>query len=599
MTSSSDNTCAHYKYGIMLRSKSKTTSALTLRATNRLYKVIRSHHALLNKRFPNITIPNKVASDKYFTIFFEHEKEHDPLILYIKARFTPDIVHRHKHQIIDKFHFVKKINQYKTWSNNTEHLQHLKRFLISNKYCHKQPTYRHTNNYKSHELSWNLKYNCDEQQMLLHWNATAIPLKLHKSNYNQYICQQKGFANTKLQQIYWKSTLEILNNHANHPNYDIIRGYTKLSLISLKEKDIEPLSDNDIPFVLYQYPFLQLFQQNIEPKAKIFHKQFDMSISCHNIGGGAKNKLTKDHPYIATLLRNFNPHIINFLDTRSTAPPDFEIPGYTLIGYCKGDIQDTMHNIGGILSFRRNDVSNLIEVFYVNHDCDMMILKIHHDTYNNYVIIGYCRPCKIVNLRRINRFYNTLNQQINRIKQLSDNHRLIIMGDLNSRLGPIINDHGDITPSGRKLKQVIANHNLHIVNNKFTPGYMTYSKRMVGKLATSIIDISLSDNTNLHVQNFKIDQNKIYKDHKPIIIYLKHKAVRVFEMDPIYSFHHKSSENKDIINDNIKFLQKANKILIKLINNFSTIHNSDNIISQIVTNTAYYILFNQLLTPWC
>ena len=86
-----------------------------------------------------------------------------------------------------------------------------------------------------------------------------------------------------------------------------------------------------------------------------------MTITCLNLDGGARTKLKDDHPYIANLIKYHQPHIMAFLDTRMSTAPHFNIPGYELVVYSKGDSK-TLHGIGGILIYKRLDVNNDIVI---------------------------------------------------------------------------------------------------------------------------------------------------------------------------------------------------------------------------------------------
>ena len=172
------------------------------------------------------------------------------------------------------------------------------------------------------------------------------------------------------------------------------------------------------------------------------------------------------------------------------------------------------------------------------------------------------------------------------------------MGDLNSRLGVIINDHNQtINENGRNLKDLIYKYKLQIVNNVFCPGYKTYSKRINGKLSTSIIDVALSNNIQNNVSKFCINQNKIYKSHKPIIAQLINADVDIAQIDPIFALRLSPTKNGDLITRQKTHLQKQYKVLFDLVSKFFAVSTDKTLIRyiEIITYTSYFILFRHII----
>ena len=96
----------------------------------------------------------------------------------------------------------------------------------------------------------------------------------------------------KLQQVYWLRVKTILNDTHNS-----IRDISKFYLNKIKDKDVDNIELFDVSYLLHQYPFLQIFFPKIEPKVNLKKTTNNLIISCLNIDGGAKDKLTQQHPY--------------------------------------------------------------------------------------------------------------------------------------------------------------------------------------------------------------------------------------------------------------------------------------------------------------
>ena len=56
-----------------------------------------------------------------------------------------------------------------------------------------------------------------------------------------------------------------------------------------------------------------------------------------NIGGGAKAKLTGQHPFIDRIREKHDPNLLFIIDARDTTMPDWLIKGYKRILFLPGD----------------------------------------------------------------------------------------------------------------------------------------------------------------------------------------------------------------------------------------------------------------------
>lgn len=322
----------------------------------------------------------------------------------------------------------------------------MKSFLISHDYTSQPPKLRSRNNYSQHELTWTT-FPRLQSTMKQHWDSYNIPLYITKSNINLHINKQKAFAIFHLNQLL-KHKLSHLLLQLCDKQHDIVKFYCH----QIYDKEVLPISSEDLPTILHQYPFLQLFHPNINPETKIQIKTRSLTISCLNTDGGAKNKLTNDHPYIYNIIKTHDPHIMAFLDTRLQSSPNFNIPGYTLIAISYGG-DDTAHHIGGILVYKRIDVINKISIIHINHNTDTVILAYDNDGITHYITFCYCRPYKKRNKTKINSFYSNLNFQTSKLFNQSANCSHLIMGDFNARLGIITGDHNAaFNPNAKKLR---------------------------------------------------------------------------------------------------------------------------------------------------
>ena len=210
-----------------------------------------------------------------------------------------------------------------------------------------------------------------------------IPIYITKSNINLHINKQKSLAifhlnqmlKYQLSQLIPKLTIDqqqIVNFYAHH----------------IYDKEIIPITDNSVSSLIHQYPFLQPFAPKINPKITLDINQEMLTISCLNIDGGAKTKLTNDHPYIYNIIRSHNPHIMAFLDTRLQDAPDFNIPGYELVAYSTGD-DNTYHHIGGVLVYKRIDLLQEIKIVRINNDTDTIIISITVQGVSHYMTFAY------------------------------------------------------------------------------------------------------------------------------------------------------------------------------------------------------------------
>ena len=340
-----------------------------------------------------------------------------------------------------------------------------------------------------------------------------------------------------------------------------------------------------------------MFAPNINPKISLDLHSETLTISCLNIDGGAKKKLTNDHPYIYNIIRSHNPHIMAFLDTRLSDVPDFNIPGYELVAFSKGDV-NTYHHIGGVLVYKRIDVLPTIDVIHVNHDTDTIIISITVKKIKHFITFAYCRPYKKKNKHKINRFILIYTLKLIIPITNSNKQSHLLMGDFNARLGVITGDHNHAyNKNSKHLRRVLHQHSLDVVNSKFARGSITFVKQQKGKKASSIIDLAISNNTHQHISKFFINQNKKFKTHKPIICKMNIDKIKVSDINPVYTFSSHKSSNEKLIAENDKLTQsklfQLNKMIDKL-NIIPNMHNSD-AISNIITYFTYYLLMRSLI----
>ena len=325
-------------------------------------RIIQDLAPKMQNRFEGIVITSVNKNQRWGMINYTKENHRQPLINFIKKKVTSHMIVKQKNaNNIVLSHNPQKDHQYKVWTNDINRILRLRQFLRDFSYSCSTPTLRSKNNFLKHELTWCTPLS-KQRDMYNHWESLNIPLRITKSNINLHVDKQKQLADYHLNQML-KYRLKYLYTQIPKDAQDIVKFYAH----QIYDKEVLPLHHSEIASLIYQYPHLQLFATEISPKVSLTSQPQSLIISCLNLDGGAKRKLTNDHPYIFNIIRSHNPHVMAFLDTRLYSTPDFNIPGYSLVTFSKGD-SNTYHHIGGVLIYKRIDVLNKIDIVHVNHE---------------------------------------------------------------------------------------------------------------------------------------------------------------------------------------------------------------------------------------
>ena len=336
-------TFAKYRYGVTLRHFDQSRKRPD--ETRKFFQRICRHIGTLKLKFPNISIPVVNSKDNYGCIFYEKENQRGPLLSFIRHHIDYRFTVKTNNKLLDKAHEPEKRLQFKAWSSNSKYMSKMENFLLKFNYTKKNSLTRITINRRMIELSW----ICEESKvrnMIAHWDGQNIPIELVQSNYNQHLAKQKENAKIALQQCARYAVTKVLDGLSDDKFINLVKFHSN----KIFEKDIPPVTEEDIAYTTHQYPFLHIFNSTISPKTDVDIKKHKLRVSVLNIDGGATEKLQNHHPYINRLIKTHFPHLMVFLDIRKQTIPNIHIPGYTLMAFSPGD-KETLHSIGGILIY--------------------------------------------------------------------------------------------------------------------------------------------------------------------------------------------------------------------------------------------------------
>jgi len=251
--------------------------------------------------------------------------------------------------------------------------------------------------------------------------------------------------------------------------------------------------------------------------------------------------------------------------------------------------------IGGIIIYIKSYLTNIHHLQTSNnHDIIWLQIK-HNDNTLTHIAACYTRTA-IKNYQQINsEFFTELHSQIIKFKKLGE---VIILGDLNTRLGNIIQDLTNLSPCTNNnaplLNNIINSENLTILNTKHQLGIKTYHKKSYtsNKIASSIIDYCLIT-PNTAYNYFQIHTNPWYNDHRPLIlsIPLIHKTnptkQKIYKLKYIKETF-ESEEYENAITEDTETL----KLITKYLNHKNLINSQSLHCANFITISTYYLLRN-------
>ena len=209
-----------------------------------------------------------------------------------------------------------------------------------------------------------------------------------------------------------------------------------------------------------------------------------------------------------------------------------EIPNYKTTGHPTQKIK-LRETSNGMLSIIKKSDCNRIKNYYESMD-NKYIIKHIMNKFKIIIISVYMPPYESENqyytdpnrMEIIDNIYKDLSTLINFAKMI--NHRIILFGDFNARIGAMIHDHNTNIMGLNKFLPFINQHDLKIINLIDNKGIATCLKQD----GSSIVDYVITDNHEFwdnEIYQIKLIINDIkfrckkdrFSDHKPLLIKLK------------------------------------------------------------------------------
>jgi len=165
-----------------------------------------------------------------------------------------------------------------------------------------------------------------------------------------------------------------------------------------------------------------------------------------------------------------------------------------------------------------NNITNITPEICNTEKLNLIALKITTNKEDIFIIGCYVKSITAIKKSNDNTehilFWETLQQIIDKIPTES---KILIIGDMNTRLGMITGDHNKTRKEDFNLKQIQKLiTRMILLNTTRTYGIQTWKCNN----KSSIIDLAfVSPNLNQYIQNMKIEKHtKKLSDHRPIFI---------------------------------------------------------------------------------
>ena len=267
---------------------------------------------------------------------------------------------------------------------------------------------------------------------------------------------------------------------------------------------------------------------------------FYLQIGSQNIQGHFKDKCISSD--FVSLLVTFD--IFGVQETRLTDRYKLNIPGYDYIRADKVKSKFKYDSRGVVVLYKSKIASGISKI---NSKCiDCVWIKCSKKFFNMekdiYLCFGYIPPSNLMSNEESNEVFTTLQQEIGKFSQLG---KLVIMGDLNSRLGQLqekyvthITDLDNlnsdiISPKTRNSNDITVNSNGKIMMNIINDAHLiVVNGRTVGDFignytcdkwnGSSCVDLCIVKYENYNdVISYKVLSPTVYSDHRPISLRLK------------------------------------------------------------------------------
>ena len=204
---------------------------------------------------------------------------------------------------------------------------------------------------------------------------------------------------------------------------------------------------------------------------------------------------------VQRIIHEENPVLVALVETKLEKSDNIDIPGYKVV---RGDRESKG---GGVLVAYKKCLEHIAVCTseYKKHDCEMMWHRIDNGKVKAKVGVIYMPQESRTTVEILKEIYAEIEQEI--IEAVKNGDSLIILGDLNCKVGCVIPGNKDeVTTGGRLLIKLMKKHRLRIVNaEQCCEGLWT---RIEGE-QKSVIDyiLVLEDDIDL-VHNMFIDEDK-------------------------------------------------------------------------------------------
>ena len=475
-----------------------------------------------------------------------------------------------------------KYTQLQAFHSSAHRINELHEWIIANNYNYQEPILRRTTTHNSYHVKWNIPINIKADDIINHWTAHHTQTNIRKCETTKYIANLKDNAILALNQMFKYALSQYQSNNTNLYKHSRFITHTLVN-----KKDVPHLDISKIPNLIQKFPFLQFFAPHIQPFISSIFKIKKLKIAFMNINGNARTKINHDHPYLHQLLYTHNPDILIFIDTRVKNIPNWKLNGFKLIAYKPPTSTDDY--IGGILIYRKYNISNKIKIIQKTHSYNTIWISISTNNYEAkpiYLSVNYIRPMKATNIPRNTKYFKNLINDTNKYK--SQCSEMYIVGDFNARL-PTITDDRVTNAHSNLMLNFLDKTNVKIANPFWAPNVLTcLAKTKNG--GGSIIDYVTTDNLT-NISDLRIDPHPIFTDHRPVIFTLNNVQCHTYKSDKHYILS-KRKPNKNllikhesILNHALPYIQSLN---IQFNDNISK--NDKKYLSNVVSLCTMYII---------
>ena len=174
---------------------------------------------------------------------------------------------------------------------------------------------------------------------------------------------------------------------------------------------------------------------------------------CNNVRG-VKTKITS----IKEIIEEEKPTIIGLVENKLREEDLIEIEGYEI------KRMEREEEGGGVLLAYRESIKNIVMVVReVNKNCEMLWIKINNGKIKIRVGVIYMPQETLTGTEKLEGIYNIIEEEVQ--SAISNDEKVIIMGDMNCKVGKhIANNTDKVTKGGKMLLKLVKKYNLRILN---------------------------------------------------------------------------------------------------------------------------------------